>query len=254
MIGERQRRRHHNAVARMDTHGINIFHGADRDGIARAVAHGFKLDFFPARDALFHQNLRNGRGVQPGFGDHAQFCFVHGNPAAGAAQRKRRAHDNRISDLLRRRKRGLKILRDLRGHAGLADGAHRIPEQFSVLRLVDGVDSAAQQPHAVFRQHAAFVELHGQRQSRLAAKTRQKTVGTLFLDDARHRLLIQRFQIDFIRQMLVRHNGGGIGVDQHHVDALIPKHAAGLRARVVKLRRLSDDNRAGTDDHYLANG
>ena len=72
-------------------------------------------------------------------------------------------------------------------------------------------------------------------------------------DDALKRFLGQRFQIDFIRQRLIRHDGGGVGIDEHHVHAGFLEHAARLRAGIVKFRRLSDHDGAGANHQYLFN-
>ena len=54
-----------------------------------------------------------------------------------------------------------------------------------------------------------------------------------------------------IRNILVRHDGGRVGVEQYHFDALLLQRTAGLGARIVKLRRLSDYDRTGADHQYF---
>ena len=54
-----------------------------------------------------------------------------------------------------------------------------------------------------------------------------------------------------IRNIRVRHDGGRVGVDQHGLNALGFQSTAGLRAGVVKLGSLTDDDRAGTDNQHL---
>ena len=44
-------------VAGVHSDGIEVFHRAHGDGVARAVAHDLELDFLPARDPFFHQDL-----------------------------------------------------------------------------------------------------------------------------------------------------------------------------------------------------
>ena len=44
------------------------------------------------------------------------------------------------------------------------------------------------------------------------------------------------------------HDGGGVGVDEDHLVPFLPKRQARLRARVVKFRRLTDDDGTGPDD------
>ena len=59
----------------------------------------------------------------------------------------------------------------------------------------------------------------------------------------------QRFDIDVVGHGVVGHDGGGVGVDQDDLQALLLQRAAGLGARVVKFGGLTDDDRAGADDH-----
>ena len=90
-------------------------------------------------------------------------------------------------------------------------------------------------------------ELHGNGQSGLSAQSGQQAVRFLFLDDSLYGFHRQRLQIDFVRQVFIRHDGGRVGVHQHRIDALLLQHPAGLGAGIVKFRRLADDNRSGTD-------
>ncbi len=57
-----------------------------------------------------------------------------------------------------------------------------------------------------------------------------------------------------VGDVLVGHDGGGVGVDQHHLDALFLQGAAGLGAGVVELGGLADDNGAGADDQDFLDG
>ena len=77
--------------------------------------------------------------------------------------------------------------------------------------------------------------------------------GLFLLDDALDGGQVQGLDIDFIRHGLVGHNGGGVGVDQHDLDAILPQGAAGLGAGVVEFRGLADDNGARADNQYLFN-
>ena len=98
-------------------------------------------------------------------------------------------------------------------------------------------------------QKALLVELHRQRQARLAAETGEKTVWLLLFNDALDGGQRERLEINLIREGLVGHDRRGVGVDEHDVHARVVQHAARLRAGIVKLRRLTDHDRAGADDH-----
>ena len=96
-------------------------------------------------------------------------------------------------------------------------------------------------------QDAAPPELHGKCETRLTAEAGKQPIRPFFLDNTAERLLCQRFQINHISQELVRHDGGGIGIDQNRPDPFLPQHTAGLGTGVIKLSRLPDHNRPGTD-------
>ena len=242
---------HHDGVAGVDAHRVQVLHGADGDDVAHGVPHGLELDLLPAEDGLLHQDLGDGRRVQTGAGDDLQLLGVVGRAAAGAAQSESWPDDDRIADPLRHRQSALHGLRDVGGDDRLADLRHGLLEELPVLRPGDDRRVGAQQPDALGLQEALLVQLHGQGQARLAPQARQDGVGLLLPDDALDGLHRQGLQVDLIRHGLVRHDGGGVGVAQHHIDPRLLQDAAGLGAGVVELRRLADDDGAGADDQYL---
>ena len=176
----------------MDAHGVDVFHGADGDGVALGVPHGLKFDLLPAGDALLHQHLGDGGHVQTVFGDDAQLLRRVRDAAAGAAQGKGGTDDDGIADLIRDLQGSVHVVGDGGGDAGLADGSHGFPEKLPVLRLVDAVDVGAQQADAQAVQRPVPGELHGDGQSRLSAEPRQKPVRAFLLQNARHGLRVQR--------------------------------------------------------------
>ena len=58
----------------------------------------------------------------------------------------------------------------------------------------------------------------------------------------------ERLDVGAVGQVRVGHDGGRVGIDQHHLVAVGPQRLAGLRAGVVELAGLADDDRAGADD------
>ena len=57
LIPQRLGGRHHDAVPGMHPYGVDIFHVADGDAVACAIAHHLILDFLPARNTALHKNL-----------------------------------------------------------------------------------------------------------------------------------------------------------------------------------------------------
>ena len=245
---------HHHAVAGVDTHRVHVFHGTDGDHVAQGVPHGFELDFLPAGDAFFNENLGDGGGIETAAGDLLHLLLIVRDSAAAAAQGVCRAHDDGIADVVGNPEGLFEGFGDAGRHAGLVDGKHGFPELFPVLRFLDGFDGRAQQADAEFVQRAVPAELHGEGQPRLAAETGDQAVRALFLDDPADGGRVQGLQIDLVRQMLIGHDGGGVGIDKHHIDAFRLQHAAGLGAGIVELGGLADDDRAGADDQDFADG
>ena len=129
-----------------------------------------------------------------------------------------------------------------------ADRGHGVAEFQPILGAVDDVGAGADQFDVVARQHAGLRELHGGVERGLAAHGRQQCVGLLAGDDAFDDLRRDRLDVGGVGETGIGHDGGGIGVHQHDAIALGLQRLAGLRAGVVELAGLADDDRAGADD------
>ena len=174
---------HHDGVAGVDAHGVDVLHGADGDDVAGGVPHDLELDLLPAGDAPLDEHLVDPGQVQAAVADLPQGDLVVGDAAAGAAQGIGGADDHRIADLVGEGHGVLHGVDHLGGDAGLADGLHAVLEALAVLRLVDGGGASAQQAHAVLLQGAVLIQRHGQIQAGLAAQVGQKGVRALLLND-----------------------------------------------------------------------
>ena len=133
------------------------------------------------------------------------------------------------------------------------DLAHRVFEQQPIFGLLDGIQLRADQLDAVLIQHARFGQRHGKIQSGLAADGGKQRVGTLAADHFLGELDAQRLDIGAVRQIRIRHDGGRIRIDQNHLVAIRAKRLAGLRAGVIELAGLADDNRPGAHDQDAVN-
>ena len=125
-----------------------------------------------------------------------------------------------------------------------ADLLHGRLEAVAVLGRRDGLGTGPDDLDAVALEHAQLDQLHGEVQRRLAAQRGQQGVGPLLLDDRRQHLGIERLDVGAVGRGRVRHDRGRVGVGQHDPVALFGQHPAGLRARVVELAGLADDDRA----------
>ena len=235
----------------MDADGIQVLHVADGDNVALGVTHDLVLDFLPAGNALLYEDLVDRRQAQTVGGDFMQLLAVLADAAAGAAHGKSRAHDDRVADDLGKVQCVVQILHDFGGDDGLVQLFHRVLEQLAILGAIDGVGLAGQQADTAAVQETAAGQLHGEVQAHLASQVRQDGVGFFFFNDALDDLGGQRLNIYMVGDVRVGHDGGGVGVDQHRLYALGFQRTAGLGTGVVELRRLTDDDGAGTDDQYL---
>ncbi len=235
----------------MNAHRVHVFHAADGDGVVGAVPHDLELDFLIAPHALFHQHLMDGAQAEGVGADLDQLFLVVGKAAAGAPQGKGRAQHHRIADLQGGLLRLLQVIGDLAGDDRLADALAHFLEQLPVLGPLDALAGGAQQLYPAFPEHALFFQLHGQIQAGLPADARHDGVRPLVAEDLGDVLQRQRLHVDLVRDGGIRHDGGGVGVAQDHLVALLLEGQAGLGAGVVKLRRLPDHDRAAADDEYL---
>ena len=250
-VGEGLGWRHHHGVSRVDPHRVQVFHIADGDGGIVSVPHHFVFDLLIALDALFHQDLMHGRLAEGMFHPLLHLLIVVGKSAAGASQSEGRTQDHGITDLLRR-------LEPFLHGGGDAGGYHRFPqfltqflEQFPVLCPPDAGGVGAQHLDLALLQHALFLQLHGQVQSRLSSQPGDDGIRAFIAADPCQILQGQGLHIHFVRDGVIGHDGGGVGVCQDHFVSFLLQRQARLGAGVIEFRRLSDDDGAGADDQYF---
>ena len=129
----------------MNANRVKVFHRADSDYIRIAVTHNLKLNFLPAGDTFFDQNLMNRRAVKAVMRNLVKFALVFRNSAACSAERKRRTDNHREADYILRKIQSRIIIRyDFAWDARLADCFHRVLEHLPVLGLVDCLRSCSQ--------------------------------------------------------------------------------------------------------------
>ena len=237
----------------MHAHRIDVLDRADDDAIVVLIAHHLHLVFFPAEHRFLDQHFRGRRGVDAALDDLDELLLVVGDAAAGAAERERRPDDRRQPDIVERLQRLDQRLDLMRARRGKPDLGHRVAEQLAVFRLVDGFRGGADHLHAELFQNAHAAErqrgverglpAHGRQQR----ETARKDVAFL-LDDLGDDLRRDRLDIGRIGQIRIGHDGRRIGIDQDDPIALGLERLAGLRAGIVELASLADDDRSRADD------
>jgi hypothetical protein len=164
-----------------------------------------------------------------------------------------------------------------------ADAQHEVFENLAVFAFLDGLGFRADHFDAVLRQYAGAVQGHGRVQSCLATQRREQDeltrdfgfrISTLrsiasedgsdfgFIhrhahlphlfqfagDDFLHALGRDGFDVGAVGELRVGHDGGRVGVDEDDAVTFLLERFAGLRAGIIKLARLANDDRAGADD------
>ena len=129
------------------------------------------------------------------------------------------------------------------------DLVHGLLEALAVFGLVDRIGTSADEFNAVLFENAFAIEIHGQVESRLAAHGGQNSVWAFLFNDAGHHLPVHGLDVGGIGHLRVGHDGGRVGVDQHHAVPLFLKGLAGLGTGIVELAGLSDDDRTGPENH-----
>ena len=174
--------------------------------------------------------------------------------AAGPAERERRPDDRRQADRRERlvgRGVALRLGRALDDDARrvrLADPVEQVAERLAVLGHPDRLERRAEEADRVALEDAGLGHRGRQVERGLAAEPGQQALRPLPGDDRLDRLDRQRLEVDDVRDGRVGHDRGRVRVDEDRPDALGAQRAAGLRAGVVELGRLADDDRARPED------
>ena len=133
------------------------------------------------------------------------------------------------------------------------DPRHRVAKQLAVFGFVDGVGGSADHRDAELFEHAHLAQRQRGVERGLSAHGRQQRETArknvpLLLDDLGDDLRRDRLDIGGVRQVWIGHDRRWIGIDQDDPIALVLERLAGLRAGIIELARLADDDRARADD------
>ena len=233
----------------MDAHGVEVLDGADDDHVVGGVAHDLELVLLPAEDALVDEDLAHWRQVQPPGHDLAELVLVVGDTAALTAQGVAGAHDGRQPHRGQQSQGLIHGGGDARQGHGQTLSLHARLEALAILRHGDGLWTGADELHVELGEHAGLVQLHGEVQPRLPPHRGEQRVWPLPLDDLTRKVEGQRLDIGDVCHLGIGHDGGRVAVEQHHPKAQLPKGFAGLRARIIELAGLPDDDRTRADHH-----
>ena len=215
----------------MDAHRVEILDRADDDAVVGLVADDLDLELLPAEEGFLDENLGGGGHVETAARDGFEFLTVIGDPSARSAQGEGGTDDERVSADV------FGDLEDLVDRVGgtrfgylQADLDHDLLEEGAVLAALDRLGVGADQPHLVLLEDAAVDQFHRRIECRLSAEGGEKGVGFLPLDDSLDDRGGDRLDVGSPRELRVGHDGGRIGVHQHHIVSFLGERLAGLDA------------------------
>ena len=240
-------------VAGMHSHRVDVLDRADDHHVVVSVPHHLELELPPADHGLFDQDLVDRARGEP-LGYHlAQFGLGAPDSAALPPEGEGRPDDRRQGDAtLGEGRLGVgEALDGERPWDPQAGRGHRAAELLAVLGLADRLLIGADQLDPEALQGAVFVQRHRQVERRLPAQGRQQRLGALLLDDLGDRAGEKRLDVGRGRELRVGHDRRRVGVDQHHLVALLEQHLARLHAGVVELGGLADHDRPRADQQDL---
>ena len=249
-IGEGLRRRDHHRVAGVHAHRVEVLHVAHGDAGAGGIAHHLVLDLPPAGHGALDEHLADRRRGEPSRHGLEEAILGFAEAASGAAERERGPHHEWETLAILECASFGQCRHRLGDGSRLTDGDEQLLEALTVLRRADRGQRRAEHADAVALEHAGVIERGGEVETRLAAERGEQTVGSLGGDDALDHVDGERLDVHRVGRAVVGHDGGGIAVDQHDAHALFAQRLACLRARVVELRGLPDDDRTAADDEH----
>ena len=251
LVGQRLRGSHGDRVAGVHAHGIEVFDRANHHEVVAEIAHHLEFIFLPAQHRLFHQSLVHRTGVQRRGDELSKLLAVVRNRSPRPAQRERRPDHHGVPKLVGQFQSLLRVVHQRRGRHFEADLPAGVLEPQPVFRHLDGAQRRSNQFDAVFIEHAAFGQFHGQIQARLAPDGGQQRVRLFARDDLLERGARERLDVGPVGHFRIGHDRGRIRIDQHHLIAVRPQRLARLRARVIEFAGLPDHDGAGADDQNL---
>ena len=126
---------------------------------------------------------------------------------------------------------------------------HGSLEKLAVLGSADRLEARTDQLHPEALEGPPFPEIHRGVQRRLASHGRKQGLGPFGFYDRLAHLGSNRLYVSAVGKLRVGHDRGRVAVYEYDLIPLFTQGFAGLGAGIVEFARLSDDDRAGADQH-----
>ena len=120
---------------------------------------------------------------------------------------------------------------------------HRDIKATTVFCFINGISRGTNHGHAELSQHALTLQFQRTVQRRLTAHGWQHRIRALFLNDFAYHFPVNRLDVGGIGHFRVGHDGCRVGVHQNNAVTLFTQGFTRLCAGIVKLTRLTDNNR-----------
>ena len=192
---------------------IEVLHRHYGEAEVRRIADNLEFNLLPAFERFLDQYLA--RVGKRALAVSEEFLVVVAYSRAETAEGIARTDHHRITDAVCHGKSILKILNSLR-HRGLhLYFVQFLNEKIAVLGYHDGFDRCAEHFHTVLVESTVEIELCTAVKCRLAAESKQNTVGTLFLYHFLHKMRSDRQEIYTVGNTFRRLDGGDVRIDEH---------------------------------------
>src|SRR5215469_4062427 len=226
--------------ASLHAHGVEVLDRTDDDDVVGQIAHELELVFLPAKHGFLEQNFVYGREVEAASQQFEQLFAVVGDAAAGSTEGKRRAENDRETDLAAEVEAIFQIVDQRRFRHLEADLRHCIFEEQAVFALLDGVQLRSDELGAELLEDPGVGQLDCEVERGLSANGGQDSEDAWLFAGCEHLRFDadnlfeigdrERLDVGAVGHLRISHDGGWVGVHQYHFVAFRFERLAGLRA------------------------
>ena len=146
-------------ITGMYAEGIDVFNEADGDHVVFTVSYNFQLQFFPAENGFFHENLTYHTGLKASCTDGFELVHIVNKSAACAAHGIGGTENDRITQAVGDCKRFFHTVGNFTAGHFNAKLVHGFFEFNTIFAAFDGIYLDADYFNVVFFQNAGFIQL-----------------------------------------------------------------------------------------------
>ena len=190
----------------MNTHGIEVFNGADDYNVVIEVAHDLELKLFPPDKRFFNQHLGDRTLFNAVRNLKLEFFPVVSDSSACSSKSERRTNDSGKADIIEYFPGVIERVGKSPFRLSYADTLHSFGEKLPVLSLFDSLEVGSYHNNRVPVKDTAFRKLYSDIKTGLSAKSGKQGVRPLFCDYLFTHFRGYRLDISDVRSLGVGHN------------------------------------------------